>query len=258
MHSRIKQHVDIHYLQMIAKIVKKYKELTYKYMNISAGDRVIDVGCGPATDTIPIASKVGFDGLVVGIDSNDEMISEANRISDKSNFASVITHLQANADLIPFKDNYFTSSRSERVFQHLDSPQNALREMVRVTQIGGNIVVLDTDWNSISIDTSDHVFEQKLREYRLKYFHKNGFAARQLYCMFNDLGLMDIGIEMCPIYLTDYTIAKQSAFLDEVERNALADGFINEADLESWHSSLIQHAFFFGSINQILVYGKKP
>lgn len=250
--------IDPKYLQLIAGLVSGYKKRTYSLMHLNIGDKVIDFGCGPGTDTLPLANIVGPQGLVVGIDSDEKMIEMANELAEKSKLKDIIKHEKTNAANIPFQSNFFNSARSERLFQHVYSPKEVLSEMIRVTKSGGWIVVLETDWNSLSIDTDNFDLEQKLKEYRLKHFHQNGFAGRQLFRLFTSLNLQEIVIEMCPIYLTDYSIGNKSALLEQVEKNAIQDGFITKDEIELWHDSILINNIFFGSINQMLIAARKP
>src|SRR5262245_35331600 len=63
--SREKGYVDATYLHMAAMRVTRVKQTSYNWMNIQFGHHVLDVGCGPATDTIALAELVGSTGKVV-------------------------------------------------------------------------------------------------------------------------------------------------------------------------------------------------
>jgi SAM-dependent methyltransferase len=45
--------------------------------------------------------------------------------------------------------------RAERVFQHLEKPEAALREMVRVTKVGGRILLMDPDHGQANLAVDD-------------------------------------------------------------------------------------------------------
>ena len=132
--------------------------------------------------------------------------------------------------------------------------------MVRVTRSGGWIVVLDSDFDSISTDTTEFEIEQRLKRFRVEHFLHNALAGRQLYRLFKQQNLGDITVEMCPIYVTDLAVGRQGALMDELEQKALAAGIITTAELQRWHESQEQAAadgVFFGSINQVMVAGRK-
>ena len=116
-------YVDSEYLKMLARLTKPVKQPTYELMQIEPGHKVLDVGCGPATDTIQLAPLVGSSGEVIGVDFDREMIDEANQKAENVNLDQWVRHQQANASSLPFEDGYFDSCRSDRVFQHLSEPE---------------------------------------------------------------------------------------------------------------------------------------
>ncbi len=71
-------YVDSSYLDRHAQLLSAAKRRSYELMSVQAGQRVLDVGCGPGTDTLPLADVVGDSGQVYGVDFDPEMIEEAN------------------------------------------------------------------------------------------------------------------------------------------------------------------------------------
>jgi ubiquinone/menaquinone biosynthesis C-methylase UbiE len=47
-----KGYVNTEYLQIMSEFVKHLKQHSYMLMQIQPGHKVLDVGCGPASDTI--------------------------------------------------------------------------------------------------------------------------------------------------------------------------------------------------------------
>jgi hypothetical protein len=133
--------------------------------------------------------------------------------------------------------------------------------MVRVTKSGGRIVVLDTDWSTLSADTPEFEIEQTLKRFYVEEFLHNALAGRQLNRLFRQQNLLDISVEMCPLCVLDYAVGRQGAMLDRLERDALAAEVVTEEELDRWHRSLEladAQGVYFGSINQVLVAGRKP
>jgi ubiquinone/menaquinone biosynthesis C-methylase UbiE len=85
---------------------------------------------------------------------------------------------------LPFETDYFDSCRSERLFQHLSNPAQALSEMTRVTKSGGWVVVLDTDWGSLSTNSDETDIERRLARFMAESFLQNGYSGRKLYRLF--------------------------------------------------------------------------
>jgi ubiquinone/menaquinone biosynthesis C-methylase UbiE len=162
MSSKPKGYVDTAYLQTTAELLNAFKQLTYERMRAQPGQKVLDVGCGPGTDTIPLAQCVGSSGRVIGVDYDAEMITEADQRALRAGVSSWVTHKRADAMALPFESNFFDACRSERLFQHLPDPAKVLSEMTRVTKSGGWVVVLDADWGTLSADASDTEIERRL------------------------------------------------------------------------------------------------
>ena len=57
-------HVDSTYLDMAAQILTAAKRRIYELMGLQVGHRVLDLGCGPASDTIALADLVRETGEV--------------------------------------------------------------------------------------------------------------------------------------------------------------------------------------------------
>lgn len=230
-------------------------------MQIQSGHKVLDVGCGPATDTISLAYLVGETGQVIGIDHSQAQINLANEKAGNANVADRVTHALDNAMALSFPSNYFDSSRSERVFQHLANPQQALSEMIRVTKPGGWVVVLDTDWSTGSTDTDEVDIERRLLNFHIDHGFASGLIGRQLFRLFRQQNLADMHVEMAPTFITSYAIARKGGMLDEAEQAALKAGVVTEQELERFRRSLEkadQEGTYFTSINQTLIAGRKP
>lgn len=206
-------------------------------MHLQVGHRVLDLGCGPGTDTIPLAQFVGLTGQVIGVDIDSQMIEIANKKAKEADVMDRVLHKHFDSESIPYDSDYFDSCRSERLFQHLLIPERTLSEMVRVTKPEGWIVVADTDHSTMTIDTPDVDIEWKLRRFRTEIF-KNGYIGRQLYRLFRQQNLADITIEIFPLFSTDYTLTRYIALLDEIENEAVVAGAITEEELQRWHRNL--------------------
>ena len=102
-----KGYVDSDYLRLIEGMVAKYKQRTYTLMQIEFGHKVLDVGCGPGTDTIPMAQLVSASGQVVGVDYDQEMLAEADQRAEEAGVGGWVTHQHADAAALPFEPNRF-------------------------------------------------------------------------------------------------------------------------------------------------------
>ncbi len=256
-----KGYVNPDYLRVVGEFVNHLKQRTYSLMQILPGQKVLDVGCGPASDTLQLGQLVGPTGKVFGVDYDQAMIDEAEKRADQAGMAGWVKHECADSGSLPFETDEFDACRSERLFQHLHDPERTLSEMIRVTKPGGRVVVLDTDWGSFSIDTSEADIERRLVRFFAEKQLLNGFSGRHLYHLFKQQNLTDVTVELCPLYVTSYSLARQLITLfNTTEPIALGEGIVTEGEIQRWHASLEQadsHDAFFCSVTQVLVVGRK-
>jgi ubiquinone/menaquinone biosynthesis C-methylase UbiE len=260
MSSQPKGYVDTIYLDTVQKLLNNFKQLTYEQMRMRPGQKVLDVGCGPGTDTIPLAQQVSPSGQIIGVDYDAKMIAEAEQRAQKAGVSGWVIHKCADAIELPFESNYFDACRSERLFEHLLDPANALSEMVRVTKSDGWIVVLDSDWGTLSIDANDIETERRLVRFLSEDIVNNGYSGRQLCRLFKKQGLANISTQLCGVTFTDYPFTRQMVLMDKSEREALAHGVITVQELEQLHDFWEQansDGTFFASVSMILVSGRK-
>jgi len=256
-----KGYVDTTYLDTVQKLLNNFKLLTYEQMHIQPGEKVLDVGCGPGSDTIPLAKWVGKSGQVIGVDYDAEMIAEAEKRAQKAEVNGWVIHKRADATILPFDSDYFDSCRCERLFLHLHEPMKALSEMIRVTKSGGWIVALDADWGSLSIDTSEIEIERRYVRFFTENMANNGYSGRQLYRQFKQQRLVDVSVKMCGVPYTDYAFARKIMIMDRNEHEAITSGVFTEQDIGRLHRCWEQenaNGSFFASMSMILVSGRKP
>nr|MBI2905043.1 methyltransferase domain-containing protein [Chloroflexota bacterium] len=258
--SQLKGYVDQKYLQAARHLLAPIKQRTYELMRVEPGQRVLDVGCGPGTDTVPLAVRVGAAGRVVGVDTDAAMLAEADRHAAREGVSAWTEHRHADAAALPFDSNLFDACRSERLFQHLQNPEPAMAEMARVTRPGGWVVVLDTDHGTWSTDTPESAVERKLADFRVRRMFHNGFAGRQLRRLFAQHGLAEISIEIVAGYFDNYAFWRLMSVMDRVEAEALAAGVVTADELARWRAGLEQAdaaGVFFGSESLTLAAGRK-
>lgn len=96
----------------------------------SRGLRVLDVGCGVG-QVVARLTEAGFEAY--GVDVSKPNIERAAKVSPRCQLYDGKT--------LPFPDGHFASVGALNVLEHVDEPEAFIREIVRVVEPGGRIVL---------------------------------------------------------------------------------------------------------------------
>jgi class 3 adenylate cyclase len=120
----------------------RFKERLLDLADLSAEDRMVDLGCG--TGTLAIAAALREPGATVhGIDADPSMIEQARLKAEKAGVEVELT--AGSATELPYEDDSFEVVLSSLLFHHLDrdSKEAAIREAARVLVPDGRFLVAD-------------------------------------------------------------------------------------------------------------------
>lgn len=120
-----------------------WKKITIEYSSVRKGQKVLDLAGGTGDLTAKFSQLVGDDGLVVLADINESMLKVGrDKLRDKGLIKN-IEYVQANAEELPFADNYFDCITISFGLRNVTDKEKALRSMWRVLKPGGRLLILE-------------------------------------------------------------------------------------------------------------------
>ncbi len=122
---------------------------------VEAGQRVLDVGCGPGALTTELVARAGAES-VSAVDPSEQFV-EAARARHPG-----VDVRRAAAEELPFRDATFDAALAQLVVHFMADPVRGLGEMARVTREGG--VVAACVWDHAGEQTPLAVFWRAARE----------------------------------------------------------------------------------------------
>lgn len=132
-------------------------------VDVRAGQRVLDVGCGPGALTAQLVERLGSDA-VSAIDPSASFVAALGARFPEIDVQSGV------AEQLPFVDDSFDAALAQLVVHFMTDPVSGLREMARVTRPGGVVAAcvwdhagggspLTTFWQAAH-DTDPHVVDE--------------------------------------------------------------------------------------------------
>ncbi len=124
-------------------IHRVWKRFTIDCSGVRRGQRVLDLGGGTGDLTAKFSRIVGDSGQVILADINNSMLKVGRSKLRDSGIVGNVGYVQANAEELPFPDNYFDCITISFCLRNVTDKEQALRSMYRVLKPGGRLLVLE-------------------------------------------------------------------------------------------------------------------
>lgn len=176
----------------------QFSRLLNDKLSIQPRDRVLDAGCGLGTFYQKLISDFSLSFEYFGIDIDADRIKLAkSELADQTN----ATFLVGDIFKLPFQENYFDKSAVLLTLQHIEEPIKAIRELVRVTKVGGKLLIaepINTKQNLFCSDPEVNVspFYQSLCEFINKQKSGDQDIGQKIPKMMADIDLREIDVQV--------------------------------------------------------------
>lgn len=124
-------------------IHRLWKRFTIDCSGVRRGQRVLDLAGGTGDLTAKFSRLVGDSGEVVLADINDSMLKVGRAKLRDLGVVGNVSYVQANAEALPFPDNYFDCITIGFGLRNVTEKEKALKSMFRVLKPGGRLLVLE-------------------------------------------------------------------------------------------------------------------
>jgi demethylmenaquinone methyltransferase/2-methoxy-6-polyprenyl-1,4-benzoquinol methylase len=119
----------------------RWRRFMVSRLDVSAGDRVLDVATGTAGVAIATAQRTG--ARVVGLDQSPEMLAGGRRAVADAGQGGRVSFVLGQGERLPFGDGAFDAVTFTYLLRYVDDPPATLRELARVLRPGGTLANLE-------------------------------------------------------------------------------------------------------------------
>jgi ubiquinone/menaquinone biosynthesis C-methylase UbiE len=118
---------------------------TIRQLDLSSGERVLDIGCGPGYLCESMGEIVGHHGAVVGIDILTDLIARCNQ----RKASPWLSYAVGDATKIDQAEASFDAVVCTQVAEYVPDVDRVLSETFRVLRPGGRTIFIATDWDAV-------------------------------------------------------------------------------------------------------------
>jgi SAM-dependent methyltransferase len=226
------------YLERVSAIpaVRMAKRESFALLEASAGQRLLDLGCGDGEDVRELARIVGRYGEVVGIDKSEVLIDRARGCTPPE--LGWVEFVCADANALPFPDASFDACRADRTIQHVPDADVALAELARVTKPSGAVVVSEM-FNALDLpgDEPDPIGLEVFGRF-WSAEERRGWIGFLIPPLLERVGLDDVQLHRRRERLTSFADTALLLQLPELCATAAAAGTVEQTDARGWLESL--------------------
>lgn len=140
--SSVASRYDIMNDLMSAGMHRIWKRVAVDQSGVSQGQMVLDLAGGTGDLSKLYSKQVGDDGCVILADITWDMLSNGRNNLIDAGFTA-IKYAQANAEILPFKDNSFDCVNISFGLRNVTDKALALKSMLRVLKSGGKLIILE-------------------------------------------------------------------------------------------------------------------
>ena len=207
---------------------------------------VLEAGCGVGAQTKIVAPKNPNTNFIC-VDISEESVKQARSSIDELGIQNV-EFRQADIYNLPFSDELFDSIIICFVLEHLDNPEKALAELIRVLKKGGKIIAIEGDHGSTFFypDSLCAHMAIKCQVQLQKQNGGNSNIGRELYPLLKSAGLSDIIVSPRMVYVDSskphlvegFIKNTFTAMIEGVEDESVKQGLIDRQTFKKGISDL--------------------
>ncbi|QJA06500.1 methyltransferase domain-containing protein [Thermosulfurimonas marina] len=150
-------------------------EAVLDLLELSLGETLVDLGCGPGYFALPAAERVGPQGQVFAVDVEEEMLRALEEKLPSRGVSNVKT-VRSETYRVPLPDGVAEALLLAFVLHEVESPKRLAAEASRLLRPGGRVLVLE--WQRKETPMGPPLSERLTEEEVLEILKDSGLKIR--------------------------------------------------------------------------------
>jgi ubiquinone/menaquinone biosynthesis C-methylase UbiE len=208
---------------------------TLNAMAISAGDKVIDIGCGTGLSLREFAIAVGPNGIALGLDPSQDMLNIA---ADRCSDLSQVLVEQGTLETFDNSSSSFDAASLVQVLRYVKDVPSDLEHTHTLLIPGGRLAIIETDWNGTVLNSNFPEITQRILDAHDDDVPSANLPTK-LIGLLKAAGFSAINVEAIPLLETSWSEGTftYSMFIKFAELAVKLEA-ITELEAKSWLDDL--------------------
>jgi SAM-dependent methyltransferase len=200
-----------------------------------AGEKALDIGCGPGLTTQALAQQIGTTGKVIGVDIAAPMLAIALKRCEN---LPQVSFSQCDILRMPYENGSFDIALATQVYEYVEAIDAALIELARVIRPGGRVLLVDTDWESSVWASSDDARMRRVIDTWNQHIPEPQLP-RTLKQRMERAGFDKVKVDVIPLVNLAYDVHTYSIGMSKVIGGfAAGRNGLSVHDIEAWKADL--------------------
>lgn len=144
--------VAARYDKVLAEYTDEFRKICIDRASIKAGDTVLDLGCGTGLNHPLLASRIGPDGRIIGVDASDKMLSHARARADEHGYTDRLQVIHGDLrQLDELVDGPVDAVIATLIFSVVPAWRDVFRASFNLLKPGGRYGAMDNYWPNPSL-----------------------------------------------------------------------------------------------------------
>lgn len=140
------------YDKELAEITDEFRIICFDRVGIQDGDTVLDLGCGTGLNQPHLASRVGPNGKIIGVDASEKMLSYAKERADQHGYADRLQLIHGDLrHLSALVDERVDAVIATLIFSVVPDWREVFNASFKLLKPGGRYGAMDNYWPNPSL-----------------------------------------------------------------------------------------------------------
>ena len=123
------------------------REVVLDRLSLTPGMRILDAGCGFGRISVPLARRVGLNGEVIALDTQERVLKKLRKFLRDVDLPQ-LKPLYADIETVGLEKESFDIVVMANMFGEIDDPKKALRQVMRFLKPGGLLSITEVVFGS--------------------------------------------------------------------------------------------------------------